>query len=64
MLAERKEVTEGAFSAAAIVSLAKRLGVHMPIAEAVDSVLNHGAYVDEMIATLLPHPRHVEMALP
>jgi glycerol-3-phosphate dehydrogenase (NAD(P)+) len=43
VLAERKEVTEGAHSVAAIVALAQRLGVAMPLSEAIDQVLNHGA---------------------
>lgn len=53
VLAGRKEVTEGAFSAEAVVALAKRLGVVMPISEAVDAMLNHGAPLDETIARLV-----------
>jgi len=53
VLAARKEVTEGAHSAGAVVALARQLGVSMPIAEAVDSVLNHGADIDAAIAGLL-----------
>jgi glycerol-3-phosphate dehydrogenase (NAD(P)+) len=53
VLAGRKEVTEGAFSAEAVVALARRLGVAMPIAEAVDAMLNHGAPLDETIARLV-----------
>ena len=50
VLAERKEVTEGAFSVEAIVALARRLHVAMPISEAIDKVLNHGADLDATIA--------------
>jgi glycerol-3-phosphate dehydrogenase (NAD(P)+) len=56
VLAARKEVTEGALSAEAVAALAKRLGVDMPIAEAVDQVLNHEADLDATIARLLAHP--------
>jgi glycerol-3-phosphate dehydrogenase (NAD(P)+) len=53
ILAGRKEVTEGAFSAEAVVALARRLGVALPICEAVDAMLNHGAPLDETIARLV-----------
>jgi glycerol-3-phosphate dehydrogenase (NAD(P)+) len=53
ILAGRKEVTEGAFSAEAVVALARRLKVIMPIAEAVDAMLNHGAALDATIARLV-----------
>ena len=46
ILAGRKEVTEGALSVEAVVALARRLGVAMPLAEAIDQVLNHGADLD------------------
>jgi glycerol-3-phosphate dehydrogenase (NAD(P)+) len=55
VLAGRKEVTEGAFSAGAVAALALRLGIEMPITKAVDAVLNHGATVDEGIASLMRH---------
>jgi glycerol-3-phosphate dehydrogenase (NAD(P)+) len=51
-LAGRKEVTEGAFSAEAVVTLARRLGVEMPVCAAVDALLNHGASVDETVDRL------------
>ena len=57
VLAARKEVTEGAHSAGAVVALARRLDVSMPISEAVDRVLNHGADIDAAIADLLAQPR-------
>jgi len=57
ILGARKEVTEGALSAEAIAMVARRLGVHMPIAEAVDQVLNHGAGIDAAITKLLAHPQ-------
>jgi len=53
ILAGRKEVTEGAFSAQAVVTLAQRLGVDMPISFAVDRLLNHGAALDDAIERLV-----------
>ena len=54
VLAARKEVTEGAFSAEAVAAVARRLGVRMPVTEAVDAVLNRGATLDAAMARLLP----------
>jgi glycerol-3-phosphate dehydrogenase (NAD(P)+) len=53
VLAGRKEVTEGAFSVEALAALAGRLGLEMPITEALDRVLNHHADLDAAIAQLL-----------
>lgn len=55
ILAGRKEVTEGAFSAEAVAALARRLEVDMPIAEAVDQLLNHSAELNATIARLIAH---------
>jgi glycerol-3-phosphate dehydrogenase (NAD(P)+) len=60
VLGARKEVTEGAQSAEAVAELAKRLKIDMPIVEAVDDVLNHGAELDATIARLLAHPYHFD----
>ncbi len=56
ILAERRSIAEGVTSAAAAVALARRLGVEMPIAEAVDAILHHGAAIDGAIAALLARP--------
>ena len=53
VLAGRREVTEGVHSVEAIVALARRLGVDMPIAAAVDQVLHHGASIDAAMAGLM-----------
>ncbi len=53
ILGARKEVTEGALSAEGIASLAERKDVRMPIARAVDRVLNHGGDIDEEMRRLL-----------
>jgi glycerol-3-phosphate dehydrogenase (NAD(P)+) len=56
ILAERRSVAEGVASAPAVLALAGRLGVEMPIAAAVDAILHHDASVDEAIAGLLSRP--------
>jgi glycerol-3-phosphate dehydrogenase (NAD(P)+) len=53
ILQERRAVTEGFASAAAVVDLAGRLGVEMPICEAVNGVCHHGVSVDDAIRSLL-----------
>lgn len=52
ILAGRKEVTEGAFSAEAVATLAQRLGLDLPVCHAVDQLLNHGAGVEATVARL------------
>jgi glycerol-3-phosphate dehydrogenase (NAD(P)+) len=46
-------VTEGVATAGAVVQLAQRHEVEMPIAEAVDAVLHRGAAIDEAMEGLL-----------
>lgn len=53
ILASRRAVTEGVHSAASIVALARQRRMKMPIAEAIDRVLNHGAEVQSTIRSLL-----------
>lgn len=53
VLSRRKEVTEGAFSTEGVVALADQLDLDMPIARAVDRVLNRGGSVDAEIDRLL-----------
>jgi glycerol-3-phosphate dehydrogenase (NAD(P)+) len=62
VLAERHTVAEGVFTAEAVSSLAARLGVEMPICEAVHSVLHLGADLGETIAGLLARPFRTEHA--
>lgn len=52
-LAGRRQVTEGAFSAQAVVKLAGRLGVAVPIAAAIDALLNHGAALEPTVERLV-----------
>ncbi|HXZ47990.1 MAG TPA: NAD(P)H-dependent glycerol-3-phosphate dehydrogenase [Usitatibacter sp.] len=57
ILAGRKQVTEGAFSAEAAAELGRRLEVELPITEGLDALLNHGQDLDEAIGVLLRrHP--------
>ena len=60
-LAGRMTVAEGVASAQATVALAGRHGVEMPIAGAVDAVLNRGADIDAEIAGLLARPFKPEL---
>jgi glycerol-3-phosphate dehydrogenase (NAD(P)+) len=52
----RRTVAEGVESAAAVVALAARLGVEMPISSAVDAILHRGVPVAQAIAALLARP--------
>jgi glycerol-3-phosphate dehydrogenase (NAD(P)+) len=56
IMAARRSVAEGVFSAAAVVALAARFGVEMPISAAVDAIVNRDADIDRAIATLLERP--------
>ncbi|MFM9844180.1 MAG: NAD(P)H-dependent glycerol-3-phosphate dehydrogenase [Dongiaceae bacterium] len=55
-LAGRRTVAEGLFSAGAVVARAHRLKIEMPIAEAVDAIVNRGADIGQTIAGLLNRP--------
>ncbi|AWK87701.1 NAD(P)H-dependent glycerol-3-phosphate dehydrogenase [Azospirillum thermophilum] len=56
ILAARRSVAEGVYTAAAVVGLAAKRGVDMPICQAVDATLNHGARLEETIDGLLSRP--------
>ena len=62
VLAERHTVAEGVYTAEAVSALAARLGVEMPICEAVHSVLHLGADLGQTIAGLLARPFRTEHA--
>ncbi len=64
VLAGRHSVAEGLTSAPAAVELARRLGIDMPIAAAVDAILHRGAAIDAVIAALLARPFRSESAVP
>jgi len=56
ILGQRNSVAEGIFTASAAVALAEQLGIEMPIAAAVDAVLNRDADINTVIEALLSRP--------
>jgi glycerol-3-phosphate dehydrogenase (NAD(P)+) len=60
VLAERRTVAEGAASAPAIVALAERYKVEMPICEAVNGLVGGRLSVDDAITALLSRPFRAE----
>jgi len=56
VLGERRSVTEGVTTSAALVELANRKGVDMPIAAGMNRVLNHDAVIDLELKRLLDRP--------
>ena len=62
IMASRRSVAEGVFSAAAVAALARQVGVEMPIVEAVDAIVNKGETVDTKIRELLARPFRTEAA--
>jgi glycerol-3-phosphate dehydrogenase (NAD(P)+) len=62
IMAARRSVAEGVFSAQAVVALAARHGIEMPISQGVDAILNQGAGIEETIAALLARPFKIETA--
>jgi glycerol-3-phosphate dehydrogenase (NAD(P)+) len=60
VLAERRSVAEGVESAPAVVALAAKHGVEMPICQAVDAIVGERISIDEAIAMLLSRPFRAE----
>ena len=60
ILAARRSIAEGVTTAPAVLALAKKLGVEMPISSAVDAVLHRGADIDATIESLLRRPLKAE----
>ena len=56
VLGARVSVSEGVFSATAVVDLAARHGIEMPIAQAVAAIVTGKAKIDEAITALLTRP--------
>jgi glycerol-3-phosphate dehydrogenase (NAD(P)+) len=56
LLADRRTVAEGAFTAPVLVEAARAAGVEMPISEAVADLLSGGKRVDDVVGTLLARP--------
>jgi len=55
IMAERREVTEGAHSVAAVAALARQLHLDMPVTQALDGILNHAVSVDDGLAQFMAH---------
>ena len=55
-LTGRRSVVEGIDTAPAVLALAKRRGVEMPIVAAVDAIVHRGADINRTIASLLERP--------
>ncbi len=60
LMAGRRSVAEGVFSAGATVALAEKLGVRMPISGGIDAILNRGAPIEAAIEALLARPFRAE----
>ena len=56
ILSARRSVTEGVTTAGAVMDMAGRMGVEMPICAAVDAVINRGVSLNEAIQALLSRP--------
>ena len=60
LLADRKTVAEGAFTAPVLARLARERGIDMPIVDAVDALIAGRANVDEVLGELLSRPPKAE----
>ena len=60
ILAERRSVAEGMESAPAVVALAAKFNVEMPICAAVDAIVAERIGIDEAIVALLSRPFKAE----
>src|SRR4029079_7701048 len=60
LLADRKTVAEGAFTAPVLARLAREKGIDMPIVDAVDALIGGRAGVDEVLGALLSRPSRSE----
>lgn len=60
VLGSRVAVTEGVYTASAVVRLAQERGIEMPIAEAVTAILDGRLGVDDAIAQLMQRPFKAE----
>lgn len=61
ILGTRRAVTEGVYTAEAVVKLAAQKGIDMPIFVAMDQILNRGAGIDEQLHGLLNRPLRDEL---
>ncbi|MFN0147826.1 MAG: NAD(P)H-dependent glycerol-3-phosphate dehydrogenase [Dehalococcoidia bacterium] len=64
ILGERRSVTEGVQTAESVVELARRLGVEMPICQAVYAILHEGVPALDALESLLGRPTRPELDFP
>ncbi|MEM8627747.1 MAG: NAD(P)H-dependent glycerol-3-phosphate dehydrogenase [Pseudomonadota bacterium] len=64
ILSGRASVTEGVYTAAAVLELAQRAQVDMPISQAVHAILEGAMTVDDAINGLLSRPMKAELGSP
>jgi glycerol-3-phosphate dehydrogenase (NAD(P)+) len=62
LLAQRRAVVEGVATAPAVLTLAARVGVELPVCSAVDGLLHKGAGIDDTMRALLARPFKHETA--
>lgn len=60
ILGQRTAVTEGVYTAAAVVALARHNAVEMPIADAVHAIIEGKVSIDDAIASLMQRPLKAE----
>jgi len=60
LLADRKTVAEGAFTAPVLARLAREKGIDMPIVDAVNALIAGRADVDQVLGALLSRPPRAE----
>jgi glycerol-3-phosphate dehydrogenase (NAD(P)+) len=60
LMANRKTVAEGAFTAPVLARLARDKGIDMPIVDAVDALIGDRAGVDDVLGALLSRPPRAE----
>jgi glycerol-3-phosphate dehydrogenase (NAD(P)+) len=60
VMGARNSVSEGVHSATAVIALARKYDIEMPIAEAVAAIVTAKATVDDVIAALLARPFRAE----
>lgn len=60
LLGSRTAVTEGVYTAAALVALARQKHIDMPIAEAVHAIIEGRIFVDDAITALMTRPLKAE----
>ena len=56
-----RAVAEGVFTAPAVLTRAKSLGVELPICAAIDTILHDNADIDVTIAEVLARPYRAEL---